>query len=139
MTHFVLLQHVVLQNMHWNNKHKSLQRNKIKNTQTSYKKIKYMHTYNTVPCKHSPCWEVNYFSFAFLSHFIENFMPSCYTYMTWLLQLCFCWYWLQVLQCVAYLLLLWVGAMSDWWKCSNYGGHEVLTSNTSTLQTPQKQ
>lgn len=33
---------------------------KLKNTQTSYRKIKYMHTYNTVPCKHSP-------RFAFLS------------------------------------------------------------------------
>lgn len=68
MTHFVLLQHMVLQNMHRNNKHKSLQRSKMKNTQTSYRKLKYMHTYNTVPCKHSPFWEVNYLRFAFLSH-----------------------------------------------------------------------
>lgn len=28
-----------------------------------------MHTYNTLPCKHSPFWEVNCLRFAFLSHF----------------------------------------------------------------------
>lgn len=69
MTRCVLLQHMVLQNMHRNNKLKPLQRskNEKKNTQTSYRKIKYMHTYNTAPCKHSPFWEVNYLRFAFLS------------------------------------------------------------------------
>lgn len=36
MTHFVLLQHMVLQNIHRNNKHKSIQRSKKKKIHRLY-------------------------------------------------------------------------------------------------------
>lgn len=86
MTHFVLLQHMVLQNMHRNNKRKSLQRSKNekyadfiqKNQIHAYIRYSAMQTQSILGSKLFK----NCISFPCFKHF----MPSCYTYMTWLLH-----------------------------------------------------
>lgn len=52
--------------------------------QTSYKKKKYMHTYNIVPCKHNTFGEIKLDQICISFLCFKGIMPSCYTYMTWL-------------------------------------------------------